>query len=330
MAHRTVQVPVRGCDVGGWTDTWFAGAGRVCSLALEPGVTVRAAHCDGATTFQLPDVGERFAIDAAPDRHHLLVEAVREAGVPDGAHVALSVTAAVPPATSLGTSASVCVGVIAAVDALVHGTIRPPAELAAAAHRVEADRLLRQSGVQDQLAAAHGGANRMEIDYPSASVTALELDPAVRSAVDHRLLHIAYGGAHDSSAVHETVIAELEGEGPTSPRLERLRGLADDAASALTAGDVAAWGAVLTETTEAQRALHAALVSADADALIVAARAIGALGWKVNGAGGAGGSLSILCPTSRARDRLAAEARRLGQLPLPLRLASEGAHAAAG
>ena len=105
--------------------------------------------------------------------------------------------------------------------------------------------------------------------------------------------------------------------------------LAADACAALVAGDLAAWGAALTWATEAQRALHPELVSADADDLISAARSVGALGWKVNGAAGAGGSLSVLCPSAAARDRLDEEARRLGQLPLPLRLAERGAHVAA-
>jgi D-glycero-alpha-D-manno-heptose-7-phosphate kinase len=37
------------------------------------------------------------------------------------------------------------------------------------------------------------------------------------------------------------------------------------------------------------------LISADADQVIEIARAHGAIGWKVNGAGGDGGSLTLLC-----------------------------------
>lgn len=329
MAATTVQVPVRGCDVGGWTDTWFAGTGRVCSLALEPGVTVTAQPADTVTSFDLPDSGERFDATDTPARHRLLVESLHEAALPDGVHLRITIRAAVPPATSLGTSAAVCVGVIAVVDAQQCGAIRPPDELAAAAHRVEAERLGRQSGVQDQLAAAHGGVVRLDVDYPSATVTRLVLEDGVRAALDERLLHVPYGGGHDSSAVHERVIAELEDEGASAPRLDRLRALAADAGDALEAGDLGAWGAVLAEATETQRALHPALVSADADALIAAARSVGALGWKVNGAGGGGGSLSVLCPTGAARDQLATAARRLGQVPLELRLAARGAHVAA-
>lgn len=321
-----MAVPVRACDVGGWTDTWFAGTGRVCSLALGPGVTVRAEPTgDGRVEVHLPDLGDRFHLDDVPDRHRLVAESVHEADPADGLGVRLTVSAAVPPATSLGTSGAVCVGVIAAVDALVRGEIRPPGALAEAAHRVEVQRLGRQSGVQDQFAAAHGGANVVDVDYPSATVTPVVLDPAVREALDDRLLHVAYGGPHDSSAVHEQVIAELEREGTGARRLERLRELAGEAASALAAGDLARWGAALTAATETQRSLHAALVSGGAQALIELARSAGALGWKVNGAGGAGGSLSVLCADGDQRRRLAEAVRPLGQ-PLELRIADRGAH----
>ena len=53
----------------------------------------------------------------------------------------------------------------------------------------------------------------------------------------------------------------LAGEGPSSPRLERLRLLADEAVHALVAGDLDGYGRVLTEATEAQAALHPALIS---------------------------------------------------------------------
>jgi D-glycero-alpha-D-manno-heptose-7-phosphate kinase len=51
----------------------------------------------------------------------------------------------------------------------------------------------------------------------------------------------------------------------------------------------------MIDNTEAQRNLHPDLVNPDAQRVIEIARNHGALGWKVNGAGGAGGSLTILC-----------------------------------
>lgn len=328
-AELTVDVPVRACDVGGWTDTWFAGRGLVCSLAVGPGVTVAVSSTPGrgVVTVDVPDLGGSFTVADAPPEHRLLAEAVAEAGgAPSGRDVRLTITAAVPPATSLGTSASVCVGIVAALDVLHTGAIRWPGDLVAAAHRVEAERVGRQSGVQDQVAAAHGGADLIEVAYPIATVRPIELGPALRAALDERLLHVAYGGRHDSSAVHEQVIAELEAEGTGAARLDELRGLAADAHRALVGADLDAYGRALTGATQVQASLHPDLVSSDACALIDLARSVGAAGWKVNGAGGAAGSISILCGSGADRLRLEDLVRQAGHLPLPLTLRGRGAH----
>lgn len=319
----TIAAPVRVCDVGGWTDTWFAERGRVCSVAVEPGVavTARAVSGTGEVTVDL-DRGVTFTVGTEPPEHRLIAAAVAEAGDLGPIDVRVDVTAGVPPGSSLGTSASVCVALIAALDA-VRGEIRRPAALAAAAHRAETERLGRQSGVQDQLAAAHGGVNLFDVDaYPHARVRGL----AVPAPLDGRLVHVAYGGGHDSSAVHEEVIAALAGEGAASSRLDQLRRLALEAEHALLTADLDAYGAVLTAATDAQAALHPDLVSTAAHELIDVARASGASGWKVNGAGGAGGSISILCCEVADVARIAERARELGHSPLALRIADRGAH----
>jgi D-glycero-alpha-D-manno-heptose-7-phosphate kinase len=51
----------------------------------------------------------------------------------------------------------------------------------------------------------------------------------------------------------------------------------------------------MIDNTEAQRRLHPKLVSAEVDRIVQIAKAHNALGWKVNGAGGEGGSLTLLC-----------------------------------
>ncbi len=50
----------------------------------------------------------------------------------------------------------------------------------------------------------------------------------------------------------------------------------------------------MTESTEAQTRLHESLVSAEARRVFEMAKRHGVLGWKVNGAGGDGGSLTLL------------------------------------
>jgi D-glycero-alpha-D-manno-heptose-7-phosphate kinase len=102
--------------------------------------------------------------------------------------------------------------------------------------------------------------------------------------------------------VHESVIAHLErDEVHADARLEPLRAAAHAAASALAAGDLEAYGTALVANTEAQTALHPQLVPADAHALIELARRHDAAGWKVNGAGGDGGTVTIVASPDPAR-----------------------------
>jgi D-glycero-alpha-D-manno-heptose-7-phosphate kinase len=82
-----------------------------------------------------------------------------------------------------------------------------------------------------------------------------------------------------------------------------LRTTAPRSRDALYAGDFPALGAAMIANTEAQARLHPALVGTEAQRAIAIAREHGALGWKVNGAGGEGGSLTLLCDESSPRKR---------------------------
>ena len=306
----TANAPVRTCDCGGWTDTWFARRGAVFHVAVNPGVRVvlcaRASDLAGpaAVTIHADNYGDRYAFvpGTRPWGRHPLIEAAVEAvGVPPGLAIDLRVQSAVPPGAATGTSAAVCVAIVGALRAL-SGSGTDADEVARAAHRVEVDLLGQQSGVQDQYGAAHGGLNFIEItEYPSAARLEVAASGATRDALEARLMLVYLGRTHSSSAVHEEVIRDIDRHG-TGRRaaLDDLRAAAVAARTGVEAGDLAALGAAMVACTEGQRRLHPSLVSADAQRVIDAAAACGALGWKVNGAGGEGGSLAILCPPGGA------------------------------
>jgi D-glycero-alpha-D-manno-heptose-7-phosphate kinase len=67
--------------------------------------------------------------------------------------------------------------------------------------------------------------------------------------------------------------------------------------------------------TEAQARLHPELVSADARQVIEIARQYHASGWKVNGAGGEGGSLTLLgSPRPDQRHRMVETIQKISPL----------------
>ena len=327
--------PIRICDLGGWTDTWFAGHGTIFNIGVYPYVDVQVAvfprHMrEYQITLHAENYGERYVVlpgSAEHVRHPLLEAAINEVLLPDNVALEITIFSDVPAGASTGTSAAVTVALIGALDALTPGRMTPH-EIAYAAHRVETQRLGLQSGIQDQLCSAYGGINFIEMfHYPYATVSQIRIPDAIWWELERRLALIFLGRTHSSSAVHEQVIAALEREGDASPRLEALRRCAICARDALYAGDFVALGRAMIDNTDAQRALHPALVNADADAVIALAREHGVLGWKVNGAGGEGGSLTLLCgPDASANRALLRDIRRLSPLfqPIPIYLSRMG------
>lgn len=311
---RTVHAsaPVRICDVGGWTDTWFAGHGTVFNIGVRPGVEVEVrvqapGTPAGRVVIDAVDVGDRYAFEpgAPPGRLPLLEATIDEIGVPAGTSVEITVSSAVPPGSAMGTSASVTVALVAALDALTTGRLTDQ-EIASVAHSIESDRLGLQSGVQDQLCAAFGGVSLIEVPtYPRAVVTRVVVPDAVWRELDRRLVVVSLGRGHVSSAVHDQVIAALASAGGGTPQLEVLRRCAGWARDAVLAADFAALGRVMVRSTGAQGDLHPDLVSPEAEAVFDVAAAYAAAGWKVNGAGGDGGSVTVLCgPDPGARRRM--------------------------
>lgn len=298
--------PVRICDLGGWTDTWFGGPGRVLNLGVNPGVTVsiRVGEGPDAVVLDVGVFGDRYPLTPGvgrTPRHPLLEAAIDALPPPVGPPVEIDVRSAVPSGCGAGTSAAVAVGMLGALGA-VRGEVLAPREVADAAHRLEVDVLGAESGIQDQLSAAFGGISFIAIDrYPDATVE--DLPPW--DELSARLSLVFLGRPHDSSVLHERVIEHVRGSAPSA--FDHLREAAVEARAAALVRDLRAFGDAMVANTEAQDALHPELVGVDARRTIEIARAAGALGWKVNGAGGDGGSVTFVSATPEAKEALDAQ-----------------------
>lgn len=312
--------PIRICDNGGWTDTWFAGHGQIFNIGVYPSVEVQVAvypadHLQPRILIHAENFGDRYEVSAARlanngqwGLHPLLEAAIEFMRLPENLSLEVTIFSQIPAGASTGTSAAVSVALIGALDQLTPGRITPH-EIALAAQRIETEMLHQQCGIQDQLCSAYGGINYIEMNrYPFASVSPINIPNATWWELERRLALIYLGNAHNSSQVHEMVIQGLEDAGPDCPQLEALRQTAPRSRDALYSGDFPALAQAMIENTEAQRRLHPALVSPDAERVIEIARQHGAIGWKINGAGGQGGSLTLLCgPSSAARRAMIAE-----------------------
>ena len=329
--------PIRICDNGGWTDTWFAGHGQVFNVAVQPlaevqiQVFARARRSESERVIiHAENFGDRYALAldrSGWERHPLLEATIRRMGVPDGVALEVSIFSHAPSGASTGTSAAVTVALIGALDRLTPGQLNPH-QVAYLAHSVEVDTLKRQCGIQDQLCAAYGGINYIDIPhYPQATVSQLQVPDAVWWELDRRLVLIYLGRMHRSSQVHEKVIKELEHAGPAGKQLDDLRLAAARSRDAVCAADFRGLGQAMIANTEAQGRLHPELIGADASRVIDIAREHGAWGWKVNGAGGEGGSLTLLCgPLSPVKRAMIRDIEQESELfkNIPIRLSRRG------
>ena len=295
--------PIRICDNGGWTDTWFAGHGRIFNIGVYPYAEVQieiypAEEQENRIVIHAENYGERYVMHPEKpgwDRHPLLEAAIERMRAPEDIAFQVTIFSEAPSGASTGTSAAVTVALVGALDCLTPGRLSPH-EIAYTAQSIEVDMLKQQCGIQDQLCSAYGGINYIEMfDYPNASVSQIQVPNSIWWELERRLVLIYLGRSHSSSDVHERVIRELEEAGSGCQQLEDLRATAALSRDALYAGDFRALGRAMTENTEAQGRLNPYLISQDAHRIIEIARAHGALGWKVNGAGGEGGSVTLLC-----------------------------------
>jgi D-glycero-alpha-D-manno-heptose-7-phosphate kinase len=301
--------PIRVCDNGGWTDTWFAEHGSIFNIGVYPYAEVQVQVFEEGPpgiVLHAENYAERYAVAPPPSPwgpHPLLEAAIAYMKVPEQLRLELTIHSEAPTGAGTGTSAAVTVALVGALDALTPGRMTAH-EAAYAAQAVETEMLHRQCGIQDQLASAYGGINFIEMfNYPRATVSAIHLPDALWWELERRLVLIYLGRSHDSSAIHEQVIRELENAGPDCRPLQDLRQTAPRSRDALFAGDFAALGRVMIQNTEAQARLNPALVGTEATEVIAIARDHGALGWKVNGAGGEGGSITLLCDAHSPRKR---------------------------
>jgi len=330
------RAPLRLNDIGGWTDTWFSGEGKVLNLAAGPPVEVQiAAMADAGRTRErvlvwAENYGQAFRFD--PDRpgrgrHPLLQFAVASIPWPRTYRLEIRVYSPVRAGLGTGTSASVCVALLAGLSRLA-GQPPRPSRIAQLAHEVETGKLGLQSGIQDQISAAYGGVCFIRMArYPQAQVSRLRLRASVLDELNRRLVVVDLGRPHRSSSLHQQVVALLQKEGSRSRHLERLRRLAVEARACLIRGDLESYGRVMRENNERQRALDRRLISAEAEEVIRLAGKYDAAGWKVNGAGGRGGSLTLLASADdRLRRALVKDLGTLGKgiKPLPFFLSALG------
>jgi D-glycero-alpha-D-manno-heptose-7-phosphate kinase len=317
------RTPLRVSLVGGGTDLpEFADehGGAVVSTTVDMWVTVIVAkrfEGDVRVSYSQTEI-----VDSAADIEHELVrEAMRMTGVPRGVEV---ITLADVPSrgTGLGSSSSVTIGLLNALYAF-QGIYKPPLQLAEEAAQIEIEILGKPIGRQDHYAAAVGGCNFIEF-LPGDGGVRVEpiVCPTGTLRRVQRSLLLFYTGqerrAEDILGVQRAAIRD----GKAVEALKEIRQLAYELRARLAAEDDEALGRLLHQNWTLKQGLGGAVAGPEVDAWYDRARAAGAVGGKILGAGG-GGFLLVAAPTDRHD---AVRAALADMREVPLRFTRRGTH----
>ncbi len=317
------KTPLRVSFAGGGTDLpdfYERHGGAVVSTAIDKWIRVivaRRFEGDVRVSYSRTEtVGTAEEVE-----HELVREALRVTGLPRGLDI---VTLADVPSrgTGLGSSSAVLVGLLSALYAY-QGIQRSAAALAEEASEIEIGVLGKPIGRQDQYAVAFGGFNLIEFLPAGAGV---RVQPIIATTDTferlHRMLMLFYTGRQRAASDVLEEQRQAMRDGSTVEALQAMRDLAYEMRDALGAGDLEAFGAILSRNWELKRTLAASVSDEFVDGLHERAIGEGALAGKLLGAG-RGGFLLFLAP----QDRHAAIRTALGELrETPFRFAATGSH----
>ena len=205
----------------------------------------------------------------------------------------------IPPGTGLGSSSTVAVAMIKALTSLL-GLGLSKHEIAELASFIEIEKLGMPIGKQDQFAAAFGGVNTVLFTSEGVVVEPLRLRTETIERIERSVLLFYTGAARESARVlGEQNRSTLANDAQVVSSLHALKQMAVDVRRCLQSGDLDTFGEILHAAWEHKKRLASGISNPRIDEWYDTARAQGALGGKITGAGG-GGFLMLYCPLGSA------------------------------
>lgn len=254
-------------------------------------------------------------VEQASDLRHTRMRAcLAHFGIKRGIEIAS--LADVPGSTGLGSSGAFLVGLITALAAYTNERIAP-VEAARLAWQIETS--IEAVGKQDQYFAALGGA--MLLGFHADESVAIDHVAVRGDLVDHLLL-LATPLTRDAGAI---LAEQATTFASTAPIVAQIVEMAYQFVPLLERGRYQDAGALLDEVWQLKRMLAPGITNDAIDGYYAAARAAGAWGGKVCGAGGGGFMLFLASP-----DRHADICHALGLRVVPVRIAPYGSRVVYG
>jgi D-glycero-alpha-D-manno-heptose-7-phosphate kinase len=203
-----------------------------------------------------------------------------------------------PPGSGLGASSTL----VTALVGLMRDWLRQALtnyEIAELTHKIEREDLRIAGGRQDQYAAVFGGFNFIEFQRDHTVVNPLRIRREVVNELEYSTL-LCYTGSTRISAhiVENQMRSYAQGKDAVVQSLDRMKELTIEMKAVLLRDRVRRFGELLHEAWVAKKDLDPAITTPQIDRLYEVARAAGAIGGKILGAGG-GGFLLVFCPFER-------------------------------
>lgn len=208
--------------------------------------------------------------------------------------VSMFLASEIPPGTGLGSSSTATVALIKAIST-AQGITRSPQEIAELAALIEIQKLGMPIGKQDQYAAAFGGLNAITFNPQGVTVEPLNLPLTLIQRLERSLLLFFTGTRRAAASILSHQKAASERQDPqVTAALHAVKQMAVEVRQALEQGDLPALGDLLHASWERKKQFAAGVSNDRIDELYTLARANGARGGKIAGAGG-GGFLLLYC-----------------------------------
>jgi D-glycero-alpha-D-manno-heptose-7-phosphate kinase len=251
--------------------------------------------------------------------HPAVREALRMLSFTDDLGIELHHHSDLPARSGMGSSSSFANATILALKAL-RGDVISKQELFRLTLELEQNRLKENVGSQDQVATAIGGLNVIKF-HESGSIEVVPVNaapPRIRQLEDKLMLFYT-GTSRLASEMAGQVIAGLAAH---KDDLQVMRRMVDLAREMIEGnGSFDAFGEMLDETWHRKRNLSAGISNESIDGIYSKARAAGAVGGKLLGAGSAGFMLFYVPSERQAAVRDALNFL----LHVPFRFETEGA-----
>jgi D-glycero-alpha-D-manno-heptose-7-phosphate kinase len=254
-------------------------------------------------------------------KHPIVREALKMVPV-SAPHLEVVSMSDIPAGTGLGSSGSFTVALLRALHAHNKDSV-PRQQLAEDACRIEIDILGEPIGKQDQYIASFGGITSF-LFHPDGRVAVqpIQLAPETLYNLEDNLLLFFTGFTRSASAIlSEQDSRTRSGDAAMIEHLHQIKRFGYESKAALEAGDLRRFAAIMHQHWELKKQRSQSMSNAGIDRYYELARAHGALGGKLIGAGGGG----FLMFYTEDKTRLRRVMREAGLREVRMRFDFEGA-----